>query len=327
MTSSPWGPSRRSLRSTQDVRHVQTAVCRRRPNRLSSRRQEDDISPRGMSLPGDGAPRGAHDIGRFGSADTARGIESGKVPGDDQQGEAVQQHPAKGRAVLRSTSHPARRQALAGPATNYRARRLRRTVLISASAARLLGFELPADSIGIVNGAAASHEPRGLVSIALVTQSCINVSCVMVNVVDGREVSLRTTRRRIQDPERVGEPGEHQEAEDRLRRVHHNERAIDTVEVVLASIDRDAGRVDELHPAEIQFDAVAGVPPFDEDALDSSGAVEMSRARVSRSRTVGPATCGVVGRHWHRRRPPRAVGMTSAIAEDAVSTVFVPSDG
>ena len=38
-------------------------------------------------------------------------IESGKVPRHDQQGQAVQQHPAEGRAVLRSASEPARYSA------------------------------------------------------------------------------------------------------------------------------------------------------------------------------------------------------------------------
>jgi hypothetical protein len=64
-------------------------------------------------------------------ATARKSIESGKVPRDYQQGQAVQQHAAEGRTVLWSTSHPARRPALTGPATNHPARPIRRTVLTS----------------------------------------------------------------------------------------------------------------------------------------------------------------------------------------------------
>lgn len=104
---------------------MQTAVLGRRPDRLGSRRQEDDVPSRSMPVSGNGSA----------GAERRRAIDGGKVPGDDQQGQAVQQYSAEGPAILRSASHPASRE-ITGQPINVAVQLRRRTILTSAGLAQ-----------------------------------------------------------------------------------------------------------------------------------------------------------------------------------------------
>ncbi len=145
------------------MRHVQTAVRRRRPNRLSSRRQEDDIPPRGMPLPGDGAPRAGHHSGRTRLSATLRARHrirrsAGRRPTRASRATTPRRRASSSAVPISPSSSPsARRSGNQPPSPTLTTNRSDlgvRCEVVGPSSCRPI-------SMRIVNGAAAVSSWRG----------------------------------------------------------------------------------------------------------------------------------------------------------------------